>query len=339
MEKLFIYEKNIADNKTDIKELEKFEHICFTNEDRNVRLGVCRENGTLLIEAKYNNISIDKHTNFICIECERYFYDVFHEKLMINCSKYQEAVWNWKESERERFVEVRRFVLNQQGEMKTEDCYEIYETEETAPYLSKEWIEMSKYLTWNKINFITEDAEGDRKIFNSTSKLMFCQNIIRLFWMSRFDVKKLKYMYCSFWEINAIADFISDKHNLEWKEEFYNRLQSTMEWSGKNFENLEFVQWKEKVIKHLYFTLMDIHTNGDRIKNNLKVCLESIEFDLLSDWYKEKELQWKEAENQEQKENIIGIEPRHVNKDGRCDSIRSLMVQRLFDEECWRIKK
>lgn len=136
--------------------------------------------------------------------------------------------------------------------------------------------------------FDSEDAEDDRKIFNSTSKLMFCQNIVRLFWISRLDVKKLRYMYCCFWEINAIADFISDKHNLEWKEKFYNRLRSTMEWSGKSYENPEFVQWKE-------------------------------------------------AENQEQKENIIGMELRHVSKDGRCDSIRSLMVQSLFNEECWSL--
>lgn len=337
MERLFIYEKNIVNNKTDIKELEKFVHINFMNIDKNVRLGVCREDGSILIAPEYNNISIDKNTNFTCIECERYLYDVFHEKLIISSSKYQKTVWNCMESKRERFIEVRRFILYQQGEMKTEDCYEIYETEESAPYLSKEWVEMSKYLTWNKINFITEDAEDDRKIFNSTSKLMFCQNIVRLFWISRLDVKKLKYMYCCFWEINAIADFISDKHNLEWKEKFYNRLRSTMEWSGKSYENPEFVQWKEKVIKHIYFFLMDIHTNSDRIRSEMKVCLDSIEFDLLSGWYKEKELQWKEAENQEQKENIIGMELRHVSKDGRCDSIRSLMVQSLFNEECWSL--
>lgn len=341
MEKIYICETDVLEEQGKITKMEEtmeMENVSITNYSRKVRLGLCRENRELLINTEYNGISIMQEEDHMCIRCVKHIYDDFHERLSLNRSEYQEALWRWKGLERMRFREERNFILNTYGQIEPLDNYEIYEAEEFAPYLPNEWAKMPEFVTkgrWDTVtDYTAEEINSEVKASHATCKLMFCQNILRISWMcaeQRFE--NLKRMYSGFWEIDATADFISDRSGSDWQEQFFNRMISTMRYAVQHWsvDNLEFVKWKEEVLRRVFLLLCE-GEKSSVILEAIRPCLHTQEYSLLKGWYDGKEKKW--IESPENIETIIGMEVRHFNTDGCCDSKRSDLVQSLF-VPCW----
>lgn len=337
MEKIFIFARNVKEDETNIKLMEEITEILdslisysTTINDRNVQIGICQENGLILIEAEYHGITVTKEENHLYINCEKYLYGQFYDTLTFKNSEYQAALWRWKGLERKRFIEIHSFILDNDGQTQALDNQEIYEVEEFAPYLPNQWAQYSDLLTQGKLDCIPEDIESEIKAFQSASKLMFCQEILKIFWIINLQkTQELRYMYSCFWEINALTDFISDKSQVDWKEAFYNRMISTMRTCGHHYEDASFAKWKEAVLMRI-FPLLGYATDNMVILEELKPCLNTAEFSLLNHWYQDREMQLKNSVDYKKIRKIIGMEIRHINAHGSCNSKRSDWVQSLF---------